>query len=51
LSIQTKIEAIKINGVDKVRLITGEFKTEAVAKETLLKIKNAGMSGIIKKIN
>jgi cell division protein FtsN len=51
LSIQTKIEAIKINDVDKVRLITGEFKTEAVAKETLLKIKNAGMSGIIKKIN
>ena len=51
LSIETKIEAIKINGVDKVRLITGEFKTEALAKETLLKIKNAGMSGIIKKIN
>jgi hypothetical protein len=51
LSIQTKIEAIKINGVDKIRLITGEFKTEAVAKEILLKIKNAGMSGIIKKTN
>ncbi len=51
LSIQTKIETIKINGVDKVRLITGEFKTEALAKETLLKIKNAGMSGIIKKTN
>jgi len=51
LSIQTKIETIKINGVDKVRLITSEFKTEALAKETLLKIENAGISGIIKKIN
>ena len=51
LSIQTKIESIKINGIDKVRLITDDFKTEALAKETLLKIKNAGISGIIKKIN
>ena len=51
LSIQTKIETTKINGIDKVRLITDDFKSEALAKETLLKIKNAGMSGIIKKIN
>jgi cell division septation protein DedD len=51
LSIQTKIDAFKINGVEKVRLITDEFKTEALAKETLLKIKNAGIPGIIKKIN
>ena len=51
LNIQTKIEAIKINNADKVKLITDEFKTEALAKETLLKIKNAGMTGIIKKIN
>ena len=51
LSIQTKIETTKINGIDKVRLITDDFKSEALAKETLLKIKNAGISGIIKKIN
>ena len=51
LNIQTKIETIKINGIDKLRLITSEFKTEALAKETLIKIKNAGMSGIIKKTN
>ena len=51
LNIQTKIETIKINGIDKVRLITSEFKTEALANETLIKIKNAGMSGMIKKTN
>ncbi|MFM7481946.1 MAG: SPOR domain-containing protein [Candidatus Methylopumilus sp.] len=51
INIQTKSEVIKINGVDKVRLITDEFKTEALAKDTLLKIKNAGITGIIKKIN
>lgn len=51
INIQTKSEMIKINGVDKVRLITDEFKTEALAKDTLLKIKNAGIPGIIKKIN
>jgi hypothetical protein len=51
INIQTKSEVIKINGVDKVRLITDEFKTEALAKDTLLKIKNAGILGIIKKIN
>jgi len=45
------VKWIKINGVDKVRLITDEFKTEALAKDTLLKIKNAGITGIIKKIN
>ena len=49
LNIQTKSETIKVNGADKVRLITDEFKTEALAKETLLKIKNAGIPGIIKK--
>ena len=49
LNIQTKSETIKVNGADKIRLITDEFKTEALAKETLLKIKNAGISGIIKK--
>ena len=49
LNIQTKSETIKVNGVDKVRLITDEFKTEALAKETLLKIKSAGIPGIIKK--
>ena len=49
LNIQTKSEMIKVNGVDKVRLITDEFKTEAIAKETLLKIKSAGIPGIIKK--
>ena len=49
LNIQTKSETIKVNGGDKVRLITDEFKTEALAKETLLKIKNAGIPGIIKK--
>jgi cell division septation protein DedD len=51
LNVQTKSEMIKINGVDKVRLITDEFKTEALAKDTLLKIKNAGITGMIKKIN
>lgn len=51
INIQTKSEVVKINGVDKVRLITDEFKTEALAKDTLLKIKNAGITGIIKKIN
>ena len=51
INIQTKSEVIKINGVDKVRLITDEFKSEALAKDTLLKIKNAGITGIIKKIN
>ncbi len=51
LNIQTKSETIKVNGADKVRLITDEFKTEALAKETLLKIKNAGITGIIKKIS
>ena len=51
LGIQTKIETIKINGVDKLRLITDEFKTEALARETLLKLKNAGVIGIIKKIS
>lgn len=51
INIQTKSEVIKINGVDKVRLITDEFKTESLAKDTLLKIKNAGITGIIKKIN
>jgi cell division septation protein DedD len=51
INIQTKSEVIRINGIDKVRLITDEFKTEALAKGTLLKIKNAGISGIIKKIN
>ncbi len=51
INIQTKSEVIKIDGVDKVRLITDEFKTEALAKDTLLKIKNAGITGIIKKIN
>ena len=51
LGIQTKIETIKINGVDKLRLITDEFKTEALARETMLKIKNAGVIGIIKKIS
>jgi cell division protein FtsN len=51
LSIQTKIETIKINGVDKIRLITSEFKTEALASQTLIKIKNAGISGMIKKTN
>lgn len=51
INIQTKSEVIKINGVDNVRLITDEFKTEALAKDTLLKIKNAGITGIIKKIN
>ena len=51
INIQTKSEVIKINGVDKVRLITDEFKSEALAKDTLLKIKNAGIIGIIKKIN
>jgi hypothetical protein len=49
LNIQTKSEAVKVNGTDKVRLITDEFKTEALAKETLIKIKNAGIPGIIKK--
>jgi hypothetical protein len=49
LNIQAKSETIKVNGADKIRLITDEFKTEALAKETLLKIKNAGISGIIKK--
>ncbi|MEY3067702.1 MAG: hypothetical protein RLZ27_143, partial [Pseudomonadota bacterium] len=34
---------------DKIRLITDEFKTEALAKEVLIKIKNAGITGIIKK--
>ena len=48
-NIQTKSETIKVNGADKIRLITDEFKTEALAKETLLKIKNAGIPGIIKK--
>jgi len=51
LNIQTKTELIKINGVDKVRLITDDLHTEALAKETLLKIKNAGIPGIIKKTN
>ena len=51
LNIQTKTELIKINGVDKVRLITDDLHTEALAKETLLKIKNAGITGIIKKTN
>ncbi len=51
LGIQTKIETIKINRVDKLRLITDEFKTEALARETMLKIKNAGVIGIIKKIS
>ena len=51
LGIQTKIETIKINGVDKLRLITDEFKTEALAREAMLKIKNAGNIGIIKKIS
>ena len=51
LGIQTKIETIKINGVDKLRLITDEFKTEALARETMLKIKNADVIGIIKKIS
>lgn len=49
LNIQTKSETIKVNGADKIRLITDEFKTEALAKEVLIKIKNAGMTGIIKK--
>ena len=51
LGIHTQIETIKINGVDKLRLITDEFKTEALARETMLKIKNAGVIGIIKKIS
>jgi len=49
LNIQTKSETIKVNGADKIRLITDEFKTEALAKEVLIKIKNAGITGIIKK--
>ena len=49
LNIQTKSETIKVNGADKIRLITDEFKTEALAKEVLIKIKNAGIAGIIKK--
>ena len=49
LNIQTKSETIKVNGTDKIRLITDEFKTEALAKEVLIKIKNAGITGIIKK--
>ena len=49
LNIQTKSETIKVSGADKIRLITDEFMTEALAKETLLKMKNAGISGIIKK--
>ena len=49
LNIQTKSETIKVNGADKIRLITDEFKTEALAKEILIKIKNAGITGIIKK--
>ena len=51
IGIQTKIETIKINGVDKLRLITDELKTEALARETMLKLKNAGVIGIIKKIS
>jgi len=51
IGIQTKIETIKINGVDKLRLITDEFKTEVLARETMLKLKNAGVIGIIKKIS
>jgi cell division protein FtsN len=51
LGIQTKIETIKINGVDKLRLITDEFKTEVLARQTMLKMKNAGVIGIIKKIS
>jgi hypothetical protein len=51
LNIQTKTELIKINGVDKIRLITDDLQTEALAKQTLLKIKNAGITGIIKKTN
>ena len=49
LNIQTKSETIKVNGADKIRLITDEFKTETLAKEVLIKIKNAGITGIIKK--
>ena len=49
LNIQTKSETIKVSGADKIRLITDEFKTEALAKEVLIKIKNAGITGIIKK--
>ena len=49
--VQTKIETIKINGVDKLRLITDEFKTEVLARQTMLKMKNAGVIGIIKKIS
>jgi hypothetical protein len=49
LNIQTKSETIKVNGADKIRLITDEFKTEALSKEVLIKIKNAGITGIIKK--
>ena len=49
LNIQTKSETIKVNGADKIRLITDEIKTEALAKEVLIKIKNAGITGIIKK--
>lgn len=51
LNIQTKTETFKINGTDKVKLITDEFKTESLAKETLLKIKSVGITGMIKKIN
>ena len=51
IGIQTKIETIKINGVDKLRLITDELKTEALARATMLKLKNAGVIGIIKKIS
>ncbi len=51
LNIQTKSEVVNINGVNKVRLITNKFKTDALAKETLVRIRNAGIPGIIKKIN
>ena len=51
LNIQTKSEVMKVDGADKVRLITDEFKTEALAKTTLIKIKNAGIAAMIKKIN
>ena len=48
LNIQTKSETIKVNGADKIRLITDEFMTEALAKEKDLNyVKLDGEVGII----
>ncbi|MSQ80484.1 MAG: hypothetical protein EXR41_02080 [Candidatus Methylopumilus sp.] len=51
LGYQTKTETVKVGAVGKIRLITDEFKTESLAKEALFKFKNAGVPGILKKIN